>query len=384
MESNSIVLTREELYEEVWQHPITTLAKKYGLSDVGLAKLCKRHHLPTPERGYWAKKQHNRILPKRPKLPVLSTKNRYLEQIVITPHIDFVSSGSEIDEISAYEQLYENKVTIEYSDELKHPLVIKTTKSLNGAKPAENGALKPKAKNCLDIKVTRGCIDRASHILDALTTALEARGAKLISKFYNFYDKELLGFELNGIHIKISLVETIQRSRHLKSAEELARIKRDPYYRYKLPHYDYIPTGKLTLKMEDLWGYKGRKSWSDAKYQRLENCLNDFIISFRKATLVLQEKEEQDRLDEIAQQQERQRREQLEKEKIEERKRIDQLNADCDNWHKSQRIRKYIEAVKLNKANGAGRSSEWLHWAVNQANRLDPLVISPESILDQE
>jgi hypothetical protein len=31
------------------------LALEYGLSDVGLAKVCKRHKIPTPPVGYWSK-----------------------------------------------------------------------------------------------------------------------------------------------------------------------------------------------------------------------------------------------------------------------------------------------------------------------------------------
>src|ERR1700719_1527171 len=30
------------------------LANEFGLSDVGLAKLCRRHDIPLPARGYWA------------------------------------------------------------------------------------------------------------------------------------------------------------------------------------------------------------------------------------------------------------------------------------------------------------------------------------------
>ena len=37
-----VTLHREKLYQEVWQTPISQLASKYGLSDVGLAKVCKR------------------------------------------------------------------------------------------------------------------------------------------------------------------------------------------------------------------------------------------------------------------------------------------------------------------------------------------------------
>ena len=46
---------RKALYEEVWSTPGRTLAKKYGVSDVALAKACRRHKIPRPPRGHWAK-----------------------------------------------------------------------------------------------------------------------------------------------------------------------------------------------------------------------------------------------------------------------------------------------------------------------------------------
>lgn len=51
-----ITLTREQLYERVWQTPSLHLRKEFGLSDVGLAKLCKRHKVTKPSLGYWARK----------------------------------------------------------------------------------------------------------------------------------------------------------------------------------------------------------------------------------------------------------------------------------------------------------------------------------------
>ena len=52
-----INLTRAELYERVWSTPMQKLAKEFGLSDVGLAKLCRRDEIPLPGRGYWARIQ---------------------------------------------------------------------------------------------------------------------------------------------------------------------------------------------------------------------------------------------------------------------------------------------------------------------------------------
>lgn len=46
------VLTREQFHELVWSTPMTTLAKEFGLSGVALHKICRRHDVPTPPRGW--------------------------------------------------------------------------------------------------------------------------------------------------------------------------------------------------------------------------------------------------------------------------------------------------------------------------------------------
>src|SRR5688572_1238573 len=51
-----VTFTRESLYQAVWSKPITSLAYDLGLSDRGLSRLCERHEIPVPSRGYWAKK----------------------------------------------------------------------------------------------------------------------------------------------------------------------------------------------------------------------------------------------------------------------------------------------------------------------------------------
>lgn len=50
-------LSREELYELVWAEPMKNLAVRFGISDVALKKTCARAVIPTPDRGYWAKRE---------------------------------------------------------------------------------------------------------------------------------------------------------------------------------------------------------------------------------------------------------------------------------------------------------------------------------------
>src|SRR4051794_26343187 len=47
-------VTRQQLYELVWATPMRTLAKEFGMSDVRLAKVCRRYDIPRPPPGYWA------------------------------------------------------------------------------------------------------------------------------------------------------------------------------------------------------------------------------------------------------------------------------------------------------------------------------------------
>ena len=66
--SEVITFTRNELYEKIWNTPTIKLAKDFGLSDVALGKICKKHSISKPPLGYWAKLAHGKPAP-RPPLP---------------------------------------------------------------------------------------------------------------------------------------------------------------------------------------------------------------------------------------------------------------------------------------------------------------------------
>ncbi len=55
-------LSRRQLYALVWSAPMQRLAKQVGISDVALAKTCRKADVPVPERGYWNKLQAGKRL----------------------------------------------------------------------------------------------------------------------------------------------------------------------------------------------------------------------------------------------------------------------------------------------------------------------------------
>jgi hypothetical protein len=48
-------LRREDLHKLVWTAPVSEVAARIGISDVGLAKACRRAEIPIPARGFWAR-----------------------------------------------------------------------------------------------------------------------------------------------------------------------------------------------------------------------------------------------------------------------------------------------------------------------------------------
>ncbi len=47
----------EKLQHLVWKYPTSYIAKRLGVSDVTVAKHCRKHNIDKPPRGYWRKKQ---------------------------------------------------------------------------------------------------------------------------------------------------------------------------------------------------------------------------------------------------------------------------------------------------------------------------------------
>lgn len=61
--------SREALYHMVWTAPVMEVAGRLGVTDVALAKLCRRAEVPTPPRGYWQRIEMGQQIPVTPLPP---------------------------------------------------------------------------------------------------------------------------------------------------------------------------------------------------------------------------------------------------------------------------------------------------------------------------
>jgi hypothetical protein len=177
-EETGFRLKRDELYKQVWATPMRTLAKRYGISDVGLNKICRKLNVPVPGLGYWAKIQAGQEVP-QPKLPPLKAGQPSEHVIAYVKQPLEIEQDSEAYEKIAFENDPRSKITVARRLMKPHPLVERTERAIKPARLEDSGPTFPREKGCLDIEVSRGNLNRALRVMDALLKALEARGYKV-------------------------------------------------------------------------------------------------------------------------------------------------------------------------------------------------------------
>ena len=388
MRTETKKISRLELYKQVWEIPVTRLAKEYGLSDVGFAKICKKFNIPRPERGYWARKVSGQRVQPVP----LPNRSRN-ELIEIRPNLSN-RLGAAVEPKFMQSMVFEKKFPpIVVAKVLRdpHPIVRQSAEILELCQPNEVGILEPKNKNCLDIRVSRASLRRALRIMDSLIKGLIARGHEIDLK------KGVVLVRIEDESLGFGISEELMTQKN-----EPKDLNLDGAYQFRHSHFEYdrLPSGTLCLKINDedyFWGAQFRKNWRDTKRKRLEDNLDTFILGLfkrvaQKKEYRRQKEEEARQREEIVRQreEERQRREELAQRIQQERQRVAQLIQDAENFSKSKQLGEFIDYVQNERQRGnfpyveEADFESWVRWARDQADRLNPLVKSPASVLDQD
>jgi len=240
------------------------LAPRFGLSDVGLAKLCRRHQIPVPGRGYWARLQ----VGQKPKCAVLP--NAVVNRIEIVPH--------EKRQEEAVPVIPDRPIpVIEVSEDrpIVHRQAIRIDRSVLRGKKDERGLpLASQARN-LPVHVSLESLPRTLRILDALFTALDSAGCGI--EWASPYTSPLNVIVLNE-KIGLSISEIIERKQHKITPEEISRQKDDRWW--TPPRWDYTRTGRLKFVLQSTEASHLQHIWTDGKKQKLENCIGEIFVSF--------------------------------------------------------------------------------------------------------
>lgn len=369
----TFTLTREQLYDLVWSEPMQHLAKQIGISDVAIAKHCRKLGVPVPERGYWNKLQAGKPVTK-----------------AALPERDLVTI---------------NRVTISGT----------LTPALRGRIKGEPGMAEASAESIealterLRKRLGRVAVPRDfSRAHPAIATLLQ-KDEKLRQeaakspyrfpwdqpKFDAPFERRRLLF-LNGLFLGFAKVGGRGWMRG-NDARELAIYMGDSSVSFELGG---LPQGKSTGRVAP--ASKGREvlcltiptahqaapgisfSWRDEDGRRLEQQLADIIIGMAVAGEHLQRKwlEEQaawrrKREEEAAREEERRKAEEQRRERERvaalEKARRDALRRDAKAWREANDIRAYVEALRT-ASDSSDTMESWARWALNEADKIDPIA----------
>jgi hypothetical protein len=356
-------ISRQDLYEQVWLTPMRKLAIGYGVSDVALAKTCRRLEIPVPGRGYWNKVQNGRKVRPRPDLP--ASKGTQVVTVTRSPpsrpldetHPAFATC---LKALAAGEVLARAVGTYQ-----PHPAVWPKAARMAAARNGDGQEAKT-----MPVDVGKEHDERARKLLDALAHGLEAKGYKV----------SVDGVQVEGHCVPIAIVEQQDRVPHAPTARELAKQKASAWDRERVPLWDHKPSGRLSIFSDVyLWPRQDiRKRWSDTRRHRLEDKLDDVLLGL--IAIGVAKKQEAD---------ERQARERAQAEAYRlhlehERQlrvaaaRAKHVREQATRLAEAMAVRQLISAVQ-SAAQASGELIDpdlkgWLDVAANVAAQLDPLA----------
>lgn len=237
-------LSRQELFDLVWSMPVTKIAADHGITDPAVHKRCKKLQVPTPPRGYWAKKQFGKA-PKQPELPPSPEEIFAKEAAKPVPTV----------------------LTLAKEGEALHPLATAFLATLKSSSLSydkqrvhlEKGEL-PKAE------ISKAQAERAAGVFHRLLEILEPRGIPF---------RKSQGY--SGGHFRKS-----HDRLYLKIVEELvdkpedAKRRRSYYPTWQTDNK--VPCGKLTFTLNpENWGAQKEKRWVESEKLTLETIVSEMV-----------------------------------------------------------------------------------------------------------
>lgn len=372
-------LTRHQLHAKVWEKPMTHLAREFGLSDVGLAKICRKYGIPIPERGYWAKveagyKVVKKPLPRKDYDPVIEIADRepITEAELAQKQKKKEQKAEKIANVGKLEVPAElnsphslTVKTLRYFDDIQKKLArqsrMRDPYSLDWseqAPSADYGRYLCGVQNGFHLKVSLERLHRALCFLDTLVKALEERGFKIHHNAEVKNGKKFVEAIKDDEGIRFQLAEGYRQ--RMLTASELKVAKAKSSF---ASEYERLPSGMFTFTLA------GREEWTEKKYvdgtKKIEERLPAIIAEF----MDLVPRQKQTRINRAKAAEERQERERREWEiRWKRQKQQDQYEAamaEANQLESLERLESYLQRLEAQYTAEQGsietNVSEWLH-----------------------
>lgn len=295
----SLSFTRREFYDLVWSKPMIHLAKELGVSDVALHKICRKHDIPNPPLGWWAKKAAGKAVEQIP-LPEVESDRPDAIYIRSAPAADWKTQAIEVAEGKAKSAPQSSAAIPKQGS----AVVRNTLAALRRGKANEQGLICIRAAGLVPCSVAKQSIGRVAEFLPRLEMAAEVQGFTLTT------DDQPSRFSDGAQTVKFEITEGYRREKHeltrKEKAERAAWEKRSERRGWRYVHgdphpifadWDYDPTGRLSISFEPVWYYRQptpRRSFNDGKRQRLEDLVDKIAIGIAVVAAAKAERKRKD------------------------------------------------------------------------------------------
>lgn len=349
-------ISAQELYDAVWKKPVRTLAKEWGLSDTGLAKVCRKNGIPLPPIGHWAKVAVGRGYPRSPysgtpNIEIVFDGMASLKRPLLSDQAKqrLVTAGSAIPDPNS-----KNKSEV--------GTWAKRTDQALAKHPDQNGFLSA-PKDVFRITISCSTRERAIRILSSLELALAAAGMEWV---LDETHHRVVG-KMFDETIVFDLTERFRRTEHVEKHAKFSWMDKKTY--------TYSFSGELVVRIEG-W-YEGRKSWADGKTKRLEEKFPEIIEGFLAAAEAMR-KRTLEREEEHRRWVERESL-RVERERIarEEKAFLEETTKEANAWLQANTIRQYAAEIRKKiadqKIEQTESGAQWLARVEQCAEKLDPV-----------
>jgi hypothetical protein len=371
-----VVVTRDDLYRQVWETPMSRLGEQYGITGNGLAKICERLKVPYPPRGYWSKKAagHKVISYQLP--PPSADTPRNVRIVPTRPKPEAPKLTEETS--TKIEEVRKELADTSIPDRLlrPHPIIAHWLEEHDRRKREARRERDPWLKQITDPGEFSEMDRRKHRILDVLFKALEKRGGKAKEG-----ERAVLYVEMQGEKVELQIREKQKKGRRpLSESEQRWADKGDKGWRQAMQ-----PTGKLTFVIKTYLPDGLQTEWIETDDKPLEVWLPDIVAMFVAAGPLLVEQ--------------RRRREEVERERqIAERRRYEEeqeCRLDDNRWRRFTEIaqqqkdydlaRRFLSAIRASNPDpqvqaGNSNIAAWMEWAEKRISETSPLAYGAEAI----
>lgn len=384
VEGQRNVYDREILYNEVWNEPVTTVAKRYGVSDVAIHKVCKSLSIPVPPRGYWAMKNAGQPVKQIPlpgydgpaqKIGIKSFDDSEAKS-ESDDALSFLSEDERIRLIIAAQQItiLDDKCKL-HSKLNSHKVKIKAWRSSH---PRDEFAPRnrdtyrrvPDGEPFLYNDISDVTFPRVYSILNTLFQYVEALGGSVNDDLSLMIRNEKVFYNITEGQDQVSHVLTKDEQKQWGKYE---RDKKSHSWAYepKFRKWDYIPNSKLRFSV------KANSYIRDSETIGLELRLGEILVSLfeesENVRIAREKREEAKRKEEEEKRQQELKRDHYNQEV----EKVQALENEANDYDMACKIRAYISAVE-NKASIDESTLKWIEWAKAKADWYDPTVASSD------